>query len=41
MIEEEVEEFIPRGKYIIWIEHNTDYDDVYSTDSVFWRDFFR
>ena len=28
----------PRGKYVIYVE---DDDIVYSTDSPFWRDFFR
>lgn len=28
-----------KGKYIIYIEE--DDDIVYSTDSIFWRDFFR
>ena len=34
-------EFIPKGDYIVWIEYNDDCTaDVYSTDSIFWRDFF-
>ncbi len=31
-----------KGQYIIWIEKNEDGSlDVYSTDSIFWRDFYR
>jgi len=33
---------IGKGEYLVWIEHNDDgTSDVYSTDSVFWRDFFQ
>lgn len=28
----------PTGKYVIYVE---DDDIVYSTDSIFWRDFFK
>ena len=32
----------PKGKYVIWVEKNEDGSlEVYSTDSVFWRDFFK
>lgn len=34
--------FKPKGQYLIWIEKNEDGTlDVYSTNSIFWRDFFR
>ena len=30
-----------KGKYLIWVEDNNDGTlDVYSTDNIFWRDFF-
>ncbi len=32
----------PKGQYVVWVEENKDGSlDVYSTDSIFWRDFFR
>ena len=31
-----------QGKYLIWIEEEDDgTQTVYSTDSIFWRDFFK
>lgn len=31
-----------KGEYVIWVEENDDGSrDVYSTDSIFWREFFR
>ena len=32
--------FKTKGNYIIWIEKEKDGCTVYSTDSIFWRDFF-
>jgi len=42
MAKEKVEKpFNPKGKYVVWIEDEGDgTKTVYSTDSVFWRDFF-
>ena len=33
--------FTPKGQYIIWIEKEKEGFSVYSTNSVFWRDFFK
>ena len=36
-----VRNFKPKGKYIICVEKNDDGSmDIWSTDSIFWRDFF-
>jgi hypothetical protein len=33
--------FVPKGEYIVWVEYNDDNTKtVYSTDSVFWANFF-
>jgi len=37
----DITSFKPKGEYIIWVEYNDDGTiDVYSTDSVFWANFF-
>ena len=36
------QKFRPKGQYIILVEKNEDRSiDVYSTDSIFWRDFYK
>jgi hypothetical protein len=38
---QEIKSFQSKGDYIIWVEYNDDgTKDVYSTDSVFWANFF-
>ena len=38
---QEIKSFKPKGEYLIWVETNDDgTKDVYSTDSVFWKNFF-
>ena len=41
MVFKKVEKKQYRGQYLIWVEDNEDEScELYSTDSVFWRDFF-